>query len=145
MSSISLLTVKSPAGALPGQLASVTQVSNQSSTSMVNSAAISASFNKVLAKSTFLIDVEMSVVPNTEVDASVTIQFDGTTVGNAVPWHYTSGLNRATLCFPFFVASSSLAAGSHTLTVVSQVVSNSSNTNQIFFMFARISEFGSLT
>lgn len=144
MSSIAT-TINSPSGALPGQLASVTQVSSTTFSSNANSASISASFNKVLAKSTFLIAACVQIIPNTEVDASVSIQIDGTTVGSPLSWHGTSGMPRLNFCFPFMVSSSTLAKGTHTLTFVSQVVSNASNTNQIYSLTARISEFGSLT
>lgn len=145
MSSIALTTINTPSGALPGQLASISQVSSTTFSSNANTASISASFTKNLAKSTFLIAVCLQIIPNTEVDASVSIQIDGTTVGSPVIWHYTSGMPRLNLCLPFSVSNSILPKGSHTLTAVSQVVSSASNTNQIYSMTARISEFGSQT
>jgi len=144
MSSIAT-TVNPTSGALPGYLDSVSQVSSTTFSINANTASISASFNKTLAKSTFLIYVCVQTIPNTEVDASVSIQIDGTTVGSTLSWHGTSGMPRLNFCFPFFVASSTLAKGSHTLTFVSQVVSSASSTNQIYSLTARISEFGSLT
>lgn len=132
-----------PAGTTTGVLVSGSYVSNPAGGANANTTSQSTTFTKVAAKSTFVIDINITLVPSTEVDANLYIQIDGTTVGNTVGWHYANGLNRLNLHGSFVVNGSTLAPGQHTLTVLSTVTSNNQNTNQIFGFGARILEYSS--